>query len=154
MALFTLLFGTLFSPDYSSEYFTSKPFERDGSVYRWCGVTYYQLALRRIGWERIIRKGQPIKNDLESLKKFEGATRGSEAVHLFAAVFVAAVTIWSAWRYSTSRIHWLVLSNILLNVCPVMLQRYNRARVSRLIRLKETLVDNTQIAVEGRRICE
>jgi hypothetical protein len=140
MAYFTLLFGKLFIPAYSSGYFTPRPFERNGSVYRWLGVTYYVVLLRLIGWEKLLRKDQPIKNSLESLKVFEATTRGSEVIHVCAAISVAAFTIWVAWRYSVGHIHWLVLLNILVNVYPVLLQRYNRPRVNRLIRLKETLM--------------
>jgi hypothetical protein len=144
MLVFTLLFDTLFTPNYSSEYFTSKPFEQEGSIYRWFGVKFYISILKLIGWEKIIRKGQPIKNNLESLTKFEFWTKGSETVHLFSAIFVTAVTIWIAWRYSFSHIKWLVLSNVLLNVYPVLLQRYNRPRINRLIRRQEKYTNKTQ----------
>jgi hypothetical protein len=133
MLVFSLIFGTVFKPAYSSGYFTSKPFERGGTIYRWFGVKQYIFLLRLIGWERLLRKDQPIKNNLESLAKFEATTRGSETAHLLAALMVALITIWFGWKHSFRHIQWLVLSNIFFNVYPVLLQRYNRPRVSRLI---------------------
>jgi hypothetical protein len=148
MAAFTLLV-TLLKPNYSSGYFPPKPFERDGSFYRWFGVQYYLLLLRWIGWEKVIGRDKSITDDVSSLSKLEAETRGSDAVHLLAAICVAAITIWIAWRYSVGHIHWLVLGNLLFNVYPVMLQRYVRGRVSRVIALKESRAGRTP-PIHGR----
>jgi len=138
MAVFTLFFDSLLKPSFTSGYFDSRRFERDGAIYQWFGVKYYVYLLRLIGWERMQRRDRPINTDLNSLRKYETTTRGAEAAHLLGAVCVIALTIWAAWTYSLGHIHWLVLSNVLLNVYPVLLQRYNRPRVSRLISFKET----------------
>jgi hypothetical protein len=137
MLAFTLIFDTVLKPDYSSGYFEPKPFERGGTIYRWFGVKYYVSILRLIGWEKSLRKNAPIENNLESLMRFDATTRGSEMIHLLSAVFVAALTVWIAAKHSIRDIHWLVLVNVLVNGYPVMLQRYNRPRVRRLVALHE-----------------
>jgi hypothetical protein len=137
MIVFTVIFEHLIPPVFLSKYFLSKPFEREGSIYLWIGVRYYKYLLRLIGWEKIIRKGQPMKNHLPSLINYRIWTQGSEAIHLFASIFVIAYTIWIGWRYSIGDIYWLIIFNIIVNVYPAILQRYNRPRVDRLIRNKE-----------------
>jgi hypothetical protein len=137
MALFTFILGALFQPAYVSAYFTPRPFERNGAIYRWFGIRLYASALRVIGWEKIIRKDQAITLDVESLQGFEHWTRGAETVHTLAAIVVAGMTVWVGAVHSLGETKWLVLSNLLFNVYPVMLQRYNRARVTRLLRRAE-----------------
>jgi hypothetical protein len=137
MIVFNLVLDFLLKSRYKSGYFASRPFEQDGTIYRWLGVKYFVFLLRLIGWERLLRKDQPITNDLDALRSYRTTTKSSEAAHVLAAICVAAITVWTAWTHSLGHIHWLILFNILLNLYPVMLQRYNRPRVSRLIRLKE-----------------
>ncbi len=137
MAYFTILAEAVIAPSARSGYFAAKAFERGGRIYIWCGVTLYARVLKLIGWERIIRKGEPITNNLEDLKRYEAWTLGSETIHLLTALCVAGITVWAAWRYSFGHIGWLVAINTLVNVYPVMLQRFNRPRVLRLIEASE-----------------
>ncbi len=142
MIIFTIIFDTLISPIFSEKYFRSKPFEKEGSIYRWFGIMYYKRALKLIGWEKIIRKDQRIKHNLDALTTFERWTQGSEAIHLFAAISVIAYTVWVGWSYSIREIRWFVIANIIVNVYPVMLQRYNRPRIYRLIRYQQVRIRN------------
>ena len=135
--IFTIIFEKLLPPVFLNKYFISKPFEREGCIYLWFGVGYYKYLLRIIGWEKIIRKDQPIKNNMESLIKYNIWTKGSETIHLFASIYVFAFIIWIRWRYSIGNVYWLILLNIIVNVYPVMLQRYNRPRVIRLIQYQK-----------------
>ena len=136
MMVFTLIFMSIFKPSYQSSYFKSYPFERDGKIYRWFGVTLFIRLLRLIGWEKLIRKDNPVNSRLELLKNYRYSTCGSEIIHLLAAVIVAGYTLRVALQYSVYQIHWLILFNILTNIYPVILQRYNRPRVDRVIARK------------------
>jgi hypothetical protein len=137
MAFFSYICDAVFAPLFSSAYFEEKPFERNGAIYRYLGVMGFLQVLRLIGWERLLRRDVPVKKDLGALKTYEAVTKGSEAIHLASALSVIAVTIWIGWAYTLDHTKWLVLTNIAVNVYPVMLQRYNRPRVSRLIRRQE-----------------
>jgi hypothetical protein len=96
-------------------------------------VKYFTVVLRVIGWEALLRKDVPIMKDLHALKTYEAVTKGSEAVHTAAALSVVAVAMWIVWSTSFAHTTWLLLVNIVVNVYPVMLQRYNRPRVARVI---------------------
>ena len=125
---FTIIFDMLISP-----LVINSCYRIEGSIYHWLGVRYYGYMLRFLGWEKVVRKDQPLNHNLASLAKFEAWTKGSEAIHLFAAISVFVSAIWIGYRHSIRDIRWLFLSNILFNVYPVMLQRHNRARVTRLL---------------------
>jgi hypothetical protein len=136
MACFTLIFGVLHAPDYTSSYFDARPFELEGNLYRSFGVPLFRRLLHLTGWHRLTWGRRPLGGTLDSLQDFKYRTKGSEFVHLLSAICVAGVTMWIGWRYSLGHIKWLVPSNILLNVYPVLLQRYQRPRVTRLIERK------------------
>jgi len=144
MIVFTVIFEHFLPPVSSNKYFISKPFEREGSIYLWLGVKYYKYLLKIIGWEKIIRKDQSVKNHLDSLTNYKIWTQGSEAIHLFASIYVIAFTIWTGWKYSIGDVYWLILFNIIVNVYPVMLQRYNRPRVIRLIQHQKMRKNKSQ----------
>ena len=137
MVIYTIIFDKLFSQPFSSKYFMSQSFERKGTIYQWFGIRYYKYLLKIIGWEKIIRNDQPIKNNLTTLVNYESWTKGSELIHLFSAITVFGFIIWIALHYSINDILWLFAFNILVNVYPVMLQRYNRPRIIKLINYKK-----------------
>lgn len=136
MACFTLIFGVLHSPAYSSAYFEARPFERDGAIYRWFGASLFRSLLWSSGWHRLTWGSGPLDGTLTSLRDFEYRTKGAELVHLLAMICVAGVTVYIGWRHSIRDTLWLVPSNILFNLFPVLLQRHNRPRVAGLIRRK------------------
>jgi len=140
MACFTLIFGVLHTPAYASAYFEARSFERGGRFYRLFGVHHYRTLLRVIGWEKLTRGDRAVDFNLKSLEDFAYATKGSELIHTLTAMVVAVITVWIGWRHSPEHIRWLVPSNVLLNVYPVLLQRYNRPRVNRQIRRKRRLL--------------
>ena len=141
MACFTLIFSVLHTPAYSSAYFEARPFERDGAIYRWFGASLFRSLLRSSGWHRLTWGGRPLDGTLTSLRDFEYRSKGAELVHLLAMICVAGVTVYVGWRHSISGTLWLVPSNILFNVYPVLLQRHNRPCVAGLIRRKQALLD-------------
>ncbi|MEM1271926.1 MAG: hypothetical protein AAGI08_17905 [Bacteroidota bacterium] len=133
MTLFAVFVGVL-KPDLSISYFEAKRFEKGGRVYRRFGLRYFLLLLRLVGSERMRRTSAPLTKRGESLARFEHQTRVSEASHALAAVVVAAITVYVASAYGIGSVIWLVVFNIVLNVYPVMMQRYNRPRVQNVLR--------------------
>ncbi len=94
MIAFTVIFDKIITPQLLRNYFLTKHFEHNGKIYTWLGVKQYKFILKLIGWGKIIRKNQPIRKSLESLKKYMIWTQGSEAIHLFASFYVFVFTIW------------------------------------------------------------
>ena len=66
---------------------------------------------------------------LASLVRYERVTRQYEGRHIFGAVSMLALSWWSIEVLGKG--DWLILigANIVINGYPIMLQRYNRARL-------------------------
>lgn len=133
MAWYTYLASNL-NFRYNSNYFCSTPFEKGGRIYRYFKIDLYRKLLVKIGWEKITRKEYGNKNDLSSWKKREYNSRSSETGHTIIAfiVFILALTLTG----TLAEAKWLLITNLFLNIYPVMLQRYNRPRYLRIIKSK------------------
>ncbi len=120
-------------PALNSKYFDEQVFEKQGRIYEKLGVHSFRKLLVLSGWEKMNRKKNPIGKSLPALLQSERATRASEFNHLVIAVLVLLITIQVSFQYSVAEASWLILFNILLNIYPILVQRYNRPRLRRAI---------------------
>ncbi|WP_420146918.1 hypothetical protein [Spirosoma sp.] len=97
------------------------------------GVEWYRAILIKSGWEKIRQQQTPIKKSVERFEAYERATRVSEVGHILIGAIVLLVTGYVITAYSVLDAIWLILSNLFLNVYPVLLQRYTRPRLLRMI---------------------
>lgn len=124
---------TLLIPALKSSYFICYPFEAEGKIYRYLGVDYFRKILVLSGWEKSRKKETPIRRSLILLEYYEYRTRASEFGHGIIAIIIVLITIYVGITYSFKETVWLIFLNIFLNIYPIMLQRYNRPRVLRVI---------------------
>jgi hypothetical protein len=122
-------------------YFRPRRFERAGRLYQRLGVVPFKHYLT---WEdpflRALRERQPrprLGPGVESLRKFLAQMRLSELVYL--ALLLAAVP---PSVYAFAHGWWglggfLCLANVVFNGYPVLVQRYNRARVLRVLAARD-----------------
>lgn len=109
-----------------------RPFEADGRIYeRW-------FAIRR--WKRWLPEGGDIFKDgfnkkhlggrsSENLSRFVIETRRAEVTHWMAMSFGPVFWVWSAWWLG-----WvMVVFGVLANLPCIIAQRYNRARLLRVL---------------------
>ncbi|QNF32686.1 hypothetical protein HUW51_08065 [Adhaeribacter swui] len=120
-------------PAHQSRYFDAFRFEKEGKIYEKLGVHWYRKLLVFIGWEKLNRKNNPVEKSASALFQLERATRASEFGHLVIAVLVLLVSVVVSFKYSVLEASWLILLNLLFNVYPIMVQRYNRPRLRRAI---------------------
>ncbi|MCC9167909.1 hypothetical protein [Pontibacter harenae] len=139
MAWYTILFN-LFKPKMDWGYFEDKPFEKEGKLYKYFGVHFYRKILVWIGWEKMYRQKNPMKANLTTLRARDYNTKESEFGHLIIAMIVFAFTVW--FTKSLDEAKWLIITNLFLNIYPIIVQRYNRPRYSRVIgyRLRHHLI--------------
>ena len=126
---------SLFNWKLNSKYFETNSFEKGGSIYEYFGVHYYRKLLVLVGWEKISRKKNKILNDRKSLELAEYGSKSSEMGHSVIFLIVLVVTFLVA--NSLRQAFWLILLNLLLNLYPVFVQRYNRPRYQRILRKME-----------------
>lgn len=121
----------------TSAYYNEKEWERKGKIYEFIGINYFRKLLVLIGWEKVIRKSNPIEKNTAALMNLHHQTKKSELGHLIIWYVVLCFTVFVALQFGFLKAIWLLALNILLNLFPVLLQRYNRPRIERAIKLSK-----------------
>jgi hypothetical protein len=112
-------------------YFRLRRFERGGRLYVWLGVRSFKALLT----SRIYRAALPtldFSRRAGGLGTLHERMRCAEAAHAAAFLVVLAAACIAAWQQWWIGATWLMAANVVGNLCPVMLQRYNRGRIDRL----------------------
>jgi hypothetical protein len=121
----------------ASTYYHEKEWEQKGRIYELIGINYFRKLLVLIGWEKVIRKSNPIEKSTTTLVNLHHQTKKSEFGHLIIWYIVLCFTVVVAFQFGVLKSIWLLILNILLNLYPVLLQRYNRPRIQRAINLSQ-----------------
>jgi hypothetical protein len=121
----------------TSAYYHEKKWERKGRLYELIGINYFRKLLVLIGWEKVIRRSTPIEKSTAALMNLHHQTKKSELGHVIILYVVMGFTIVVAFQFGVLKSIWLLSLNILLNLYPVLLQRYNRPRIQRAINLSQ-----------------
>ena len=129
------IFLEVLKSDFTFEYYQEKTWEHKGIIYEKLGINIYRKLLVLIGWEKLNKKANPVKNNLDALIHLEYKTKQAESGHLIIFLIVLGFTVYAAIQYSLAKCLWLIFLNILLNLYPILLQRYNRPRLQRLIKV-------------------
>lgn len=125
---------TLKSP-LTSTYFNEKEWELKGKIYESFGVNFYRKLLVWVGWEKLNKKSNPIEKNTNALVHLHYRTKQSELGHLIILIIVLGFNIFVAFEFGVIQSLWLLILNVLLNLYPIFLQRYNRPRIERAITL-------------------
>ena len=123
--------------EFKSDYYREKTWEKKGKIYENFGINLFRKLLVLIGWEKMNKKANPVENNLQALTHLEYRTKQSELGHIIVFFIVLAFTIYVAITFGIKESLSLIILNILLNVYPVLLQRYNRPRLQRAINLSK-----------------
>ncbi len=118
------------------KYYKAKPLEKNGRIYRYAGVHYFK---------KLVAKG--FLANLASIR-FDGKrsridsyyreTQWGELLHLFMFVMISLLALYALVQRWYDAILYLMVFNILLNGYPVLLQRYNRFRLEKVIQLRDS----------------
>ena len=123
--------------EFKSDYYREKSWEKKGKIYESLGINLFRKFLVLIGWEKLNKKANPVEKNLQALIHLEYRTKQSELGHIIIFFIVLAFTIYVAITFGIKESLSLIILNILLNVYPVLLQRYNRPRLQRAIILSK-----------------
>lgn len=119
----------------TSSYYTSKTWERKGQYYEYFGIHLFRKLLVLIGWEKLNKKSNPIEKSAKALQHNLFNTKKAEIGHLIIFLIVLLVSVIVIATSGLQSAMWLIVFNILLNLYPVLLQRYNRPRIERALQL-------------------
>ncbi|GAA4299173.1 hypothetical protein GCM10023183_08110 [Nibribacter koreensis] len=132
------IFTETLKSDLSSGYYREKKWERNGKLYENLGINFFRKVLVWIGWEKLNKKSNPVKNDPQDLNLLEYRTKQSELGHLIILFVVFGFSLFVAIEYGAKEAIWLIALNIILNLYPILLQRYNRPRIQKAIRVSNS----------------
>jgi hypothetical protein len=136
MLMISLLsFTQTLKPKLTSSYFNTKKWEKGGNIYQFLGVNFFRKLLVWIGWEKLNKKVNPVIKNLNALKHLEYGTRQSEFGHLIIFFIVLPINLYVIVSYGFVNSLWLLILNLILNFYPIIVQRYNRPRLKRAIRV-------------------
>ncbi len=120
-----------------SPYYEEKNWEVKGKIYESIGINFFRKLLVWVGWENLNKKSNPVEKSTKSLIHLHYRTKQSEFGHIIIFFIVLGFNIFVAFEFGFLESLWLLLLNILLNLYPIFLQRYNRPRLNRAINLSK-----------------
>lgn len=121
----------------NASYFREKEWERRGKIYEDLGINFFRKLLVWTGWEKLTKKSNPIAKNTEALMNLQYQTKKAELGHLIILFIVLGFNVFVAFKFGILKSLWLLLLNVLLNLYPIFLQRYNRPRIERAIKLSK-----------------
>lgn len=132
-----LAFTETLKSQFTFSYFDTKPWEQKGKIYESFGIHFYRKLLVWVGWEKLNKKTKPVEKSTKALLNLHYRTKQDELGHTIILIIVLGFNIFVAFKYGVLASLWLFILNILLNLYPILLQRYNRPRIERAISLSK-----------------
>lgn len=121
----------------ASRYYKEKPWEQGGKIYLSLGINLFRKLLVWIGWEKLNKKSNPVDKNIDALMHLLYRTKQSELGHLIILIIVFGFNVFVAFKFGIGKSLWLLILNIVFNLYPILLQRYNRPRIERAIHLSK-----------------
>ena len=137
LMLCVLAFTEALKSPLTSSYYNEKEWERGGKIYEHLRINFFRKLLVWIGWEKLNRKSIPIERSTKSLLDLHYQTKKSELGHIIILLIVLGVNVFVAFKFGVLKSLWLLVLNVILNLYPIFLQRYNRPRIERAVNLSK-----------------
>ncbi|HEY9259931.1 hypothetical protein [Chitinophaga sp.] len=135
LMLCTLTFTQALNSQFTSSYYDEKKWEQRGKIYEQLGINFFRKLLVWTGWEKLNKKSNPIAKTPEALINLHYQTKKNELGHVMIFFIVLGFNVFVAFKFGILKSLWLLILNVLLNLYPIFLQRYNRPRIERVINL-------------------
>ncbi len=117
-----------------SRYYDIKACENGGRVYEHLGVRFFKKLVRSGPLSIFSRTLRLPKDDARAaLRQLDQTMRRAEAIHVFSFLPIWPFICYSVLRKWSNAAGWLLLFNLMVNGYPIMLQRYNRIRLHKLL---------------------
>lgn len=132
-----LAFTETLKSQHNSPYYNDKTWEQKGKVFESVRINFFRKLLVWIGWEKLNKKSKPVEKNTEALIHLHYQTKQAELGHIIIFIIVMGFNIFVALKFGVFQSLWLLILNILLNLYPILLQRYNRPRIERALNLSK-----------------
>lgn len=133
-------------------YYAALPFERSGQAYERAGVRFFKNFLLHSPLGILSPTLRfPAERTAATLRNLEMEMRKAETAHALTFMVMLLPAGYAAGKGWLDAGFWLLLFNALINIYPVMLQRYNRTRLQRFIRVRSGLQKAARLSPAGPR---
>ena len=122
-----------------SPYYNHKPWEQRGKIYEHLGINFFRKLLVWLGWEKLNKKSKPVGKDINVLVNLHYRTKQDELAHIIIFIIVMGFNIFVVFKFGIIKSLSLLILNVLLNLYPIFLQRYNRPRIERAINVSKRI---------------
>ena len=113
--------------------FSLAPWEKEGELYERAGLRAFRWILLRsgLGW---INPNFYVRHSRADLERLVRETQNSEGVHWLAGSILVVLAVWLLFDGYAMYGFVMLLIRVPFDVYPIMLQRWNRGRVYRVLR--------------------
>lgn len=115
-------------------YFTIRQAEYSPRIYKVLGVTLFKKALQRSPFPGMTRKITLRDISEEAIRSLEKEMKEAEETHVFGFALNIGLAILFGTLRNVSFVFWLTDFNFVMNLYPILLQRYNRNRITILLK--------------------
>ena len=113
----------------SDGYFRMRRWELSSAVYGVLGVTCFKRMVRKYPLPSLTLKIDLTGRSRSGILDVENRMREAEQIHVFGLLLTLALSVvFSLWR-DIRFLPWFTAFNVIMNLYPILLQRYNRNRV-------------------------
>ena len=121
---------------FNDHYFRSKKFEQNNKIYNSLGIPIFKKLIMRMVKNKKVRNYNLMQFSISGLKEFEYQSRINEIKHIIIAILMIFISIGLCCVHSYIKALLLLVMNIILNIYPICLQRYNRIRINKILNNK------------------
>jgi hypothetical protein len=126
---------------FNNKYYRIKHFEREGKIYESLGIKWFKKLLLKIARSR--KNEAPFNRyflkelSIEGIIEFENKSKKSERSHVIIAIIILVyqfrIIIFLEGISDVLFLLFFTVLNVLTNIYPIFLQRYNRIRIKRVL---------------------
>ena len=136
---------------FPKSYYRAKRFEKDGYIYQFIGVQYFKKLVSK--GPLAILASIHFHGKRDRLDYYYKETLWGEAIHGVEFLMILVLALYALIRGWWRTAIYFMIFNTIINFYPIILQRYNRFRLLRVIELanalKDGLKDNRSITNKG-----
>jgi hypothetical protein len=122
---------------FPSRYYDIKAFEGTGQFYERLGIRFFKSLVRR-GPLAIFSPTLrfPEEKTVPALLRLDQEMRKAETGHVLIFVFMLFFIGYALFKGWLDAVAWMLVFNVMINLYPIMLQRYNRIKLQELIQMQ------------------
>lgn len=117
-----------------NRYYRLRAFETSGKLYSLLGVPFFKMILSKNPLPTLTAKLSIENYSRDGLKELERKMRYAEAVHIQSFLLVFMVMILFSILRDSRFVLYLSVFNVITNLYPALVQRYNRNRIQKIIK--------------------